>query len=239
MIKPAFLQMLAAGLALSSAVSAQTPSPPAQKTRSVMVHSKVNYLAFLPKSYAAKGAPVPLIIFLHGSGERGSDLNKVKAWGPPAIAGKDPAFPFMVVSPQAPDGEWWHASQLKGLIDEVLAKYNVDRNRVYLTGMSMGGYGAWDLAINYPSYFAAIAPVCGGGNTLRIGQLKDVPTWVFHGKKDQSVPEQESARMVAALRASGGDVTYTMLADGGHADAWVHAYGDAGLFDWFLQHRKH
>ncbi len=228
--------VLAAGLALGVALSAQ--AQPVQKVRTANVPAKISYLAFLPKSYSAKGEPVPLIIFLHGSGERGTDLNKVKAWGPPAIVEKDPAFPFMVVSPQAPDGEWWHANLLKGMIDEVLAKYNVDRSRVYLTGMSMGGYGAWDLAIQYPRYFAAIAPVCGGGNTLRIGQLKDVPTWVFHGKKDQSVPEQESARMVAALKAAGGDVTYTMLADGGHADAWIHAYGDAGLFEWFLQHRK-
>jgi predicted peptidase len=239
MIKSAFLQMLAAGLALSTAVSAQTPAPaPLQKARTITVHSKVSYLAYLPKSYSAKGEPVPLIIFLHGSGERGSDLNKVKAWGPPAIAEKDPAFPFMVVSPQAPDGEWWHAHLLKGMIDEVLAKYNVDRSRVYLTGLSMGGYGAWDLAINYPNYFAAIAPICGGGNTIRIGQLKNVPTWAFHGKKDQSVPEHESASMVAALRAAGGDVKYTVLPEAGHADAWVHAYGKAGLFDWFLEHRK-
>jgi predicted peptidase len=238
MIKPAFLQMLAAGLALSSAVAAQTPPPP-QKARSVTVHSKISYLVFQPKSYSAKGAPVPLIIFLHGSGERGNDLNKVKAWGPPSIADKDPEFPFMVVSPQAPDGEWWHASVLKGMIDEVLAKYNVDRSRIYLTGLSMGGYGAWDLAINYPHYFAAIAPICGGGNTIRIGQLKNVPTWAFHGKKDQSVPEHESASMVAALKAAGGDVKYTVLPEAGHVDAWVYAYGEAGLFDWFLEHRKH
>jgi predicted peptidase len=238
MIKPAFLQMLAAGLALSSAVAAQTAAPP-QRARSVTVHSKISYLVFQPTAYSAKGAPVPLIIFLHGSGERGNDLNKVKAWGPPSIAEKDPAFPFMVVSPQAPDGEWWHANLLKGMIDEVLAKYNVDRSRIYLTGLSMGGYGAWDLAINYPHYFAAIAPICGGGNTIRIGQLKNVPTWAFHGKKDQSVPEHESASMVAALKAAGGDVKYTVLPEAGHVDAWVYAYGEAGLFDWFLEHRKH
>lgn len=236
MTKPAFFLGLAAGLALCTAFSAHARQP--QKVRTATVQAKVSYLAFLPKAYSAKGAPVPLIIFLHGSGERGSDLNKVKAWGPPAIAEKDPAFPFMVVSPQVPEGEWWHARLLKGVIDEVLAKYNVDRSRVYLTGLSMGGYGAWDLAINYPNYFAAIAPICGGGSTLRIATLKSVPTWVFHGARDNAVPEQESARMVAALQAAGGDVKYTMLPDAGHVDAWVHAYGEAGLFDWFLEHRK-
>ena len=209
-----------------------------QKPRTIAVHAKISYLAFLPTSYSAKGAPVPLIIFLHGSGERGNDLNKVKAWGPPAIAEKDPAFPFMVVSPQVPDGEWWHANLLKGMIDEVLARYYVDRSRVYLTGLSMGGYGAWDLAIRYPDYFAAVAPVCGGGTPLEVARMKHVPTWVFHGMKDDAVPETESARMVAALKAAGGDVRYTVLPDAGHVDAWVYAYGEAGLFDWFLAHRK-
>lgn len=235
MIKPALLQMFAASLALCAAAPAQ----PAQTPHSMTAHGKIRYLVFLPKSYAPKGTPVPLIVFLHGSGERGSDLNKVRAWGPPAIADKDPDFPFMVVSPQVPDGEWWHANLLKAMLDEVLARYNVDRSRVYLTGISMGGYGAWDLAINYPDYFAAIAPICGGGNTLRIGQLRQVPAWVFHGLKDQSVPERESASMVAALKAAGGDVKYTVLPTAGHADAWVYAYGgQARLFDWFLAHRK-
>ena len=235
MIKPALFQTFAAGLALCAAAAT---AQPVQKPRSMTAHTKVSYLAFLPKTYSAKGAPVPLIIFLHGSGERGSDLSKVKAWGPPAIADKQPDFPFMVVSPQAPAGEWWHANLLKAMIDEVLARYNVDRSRVYLTGISMGGYGAWDLAINYPNYFAAIAPICGGGNTIRISQLKHVPAWVFHGLKDQSVPERESASMVAALKAAGGDVKYTVLPEAGHVDAWVYAYGEAGLFDWFLEHRK-
>lgn len=234
MSNSALFHMLAASLALSTAAAAQ----PAQTPRTTTVHAKIRYLTFLPKSYSAKGAPVPLIIFLHGSGERGNDLNKVKVWGPPAIAEKDPAFPFMVVSPQAPDGEWWHANLLKGMIDEVLAKYNVDRSRVYLTGLSMGGYGAWDLAIRYPDYFAAVAPVCGGGTPIQVARMKHVPTWVFHGLKDDAVPERESARMVAALKEAGGDVRYTVLPDAGHADTWIYAYGEAGLFDWFLAHRR-
>lgn len=207
------------------------------------VHSRINYLVFLPKSYSPKSySPqdegVPLIVFLHGSGERGSDLEKVKAWGPPAIAEKNPDFPFMVLSPQLPEGEWWHALTLKGMLDEVLARYNVDKRRVYLTGLSMGGYGAWDFASRYPDYFAALAPVCGGGIARMAGSMRAIPTWVFHGKKDDAVPEEESARMVDALKAAGGNVKYTMLPEAGHVDAWVHAYGEAGLFDWLLQQRK-
>jgi len=144
----------------------------------------------------------------------------------------------MVVSPQLAEGESWHALALKGMLDDVLAKYNVDQQRVYLTGLSLGGYGAWDLASRYPHYFAAVAPICGGGITRLVGNMRAIPTWVFHGKQDDAVPEEESARMVAALKAAGGNVKYTMLPEAGHVEAWVHAYGEAGLFDWFMEQRK-
>lgn len=209
-----------------------------QKKMKTTVQTEINYLMFLPKDYSKDGKPSPLIVFLHGSGERGTDLDKVKAWGPPALAEENPDFPFAVISPQCPEGEWWNSLLLKAMIDDVLAKYNIDKNRVYLTGLSMGGYGAWDLAIAYPNYFAAVAPICGGGNPILADQLKDIPVWVFHGKKDESVPEQQSAQMVEALKKAGGNVVYTVLPEGGHVDAWVYAYGDAGLFDWFLQQVK-
>jgi predicted peptidase len=202
------------------------------------VTTTTRYLTFLPKSYKTKGPGVPLILFLHGSGERGTDIEKVKAWGPPALAEKDADFPFMVVSPQLEEGEAWHALALKGVLDQVLARYNVDRRRVYLTGLSLGGYGAWDLASRYPDYFAAVAPICGGGLARMVNSMRRVPTWVFHGKLDDAVPEEESARMVAALQAAGGDVRYTVLPEGGHVDAWVHAYEKAGLFEWFLQQSR-
>lgn len=227
---------LFAVLGLAAALPALAKSGVGKMTATV--RSRIHYLAFLPKSYKAKGDGVPLIVFLHGSGERGTDIEKVKAWGPPAIVEKNPDFPFMVVSPQLADGEAWHALALKGMLDEVLAKYNVDKRRVYLTGLSLGGYGAWDLASRYPNYFAAVAPICGGGITRSVGSMAAIPTWVFHGKKDTAVPEEESARMVEALKAAGGNVKYTMLPEAGHIDAWVHAYGEAGLFEWFLEQRK-
>ena len=227
---------LLALIAMAIAVPAMATSR-ARKMKAT-VTSTLNYLSFLPKSYSAKGAGVPLILFLHGSGERGTDLEKVKAWGPPAIAEKDRDLPFLVIAPQLADGESWHALALKGLLDQVLANYNVDRRRVYLTGLSLGGYGAWDLASRYPDYFAAVAPICGGGVARLVGNMREVPTWVFHGKLDDAVPEAESARMVAALQGAGGDVRYTVLPEGGHIDAWVHAYDKAGLFEWFMQHAK-
>jgi predicted peptidase len=235
------LRFTAATLALCSAslaFAAPAPAKSPQQSHSTSVKARIHYLSFLPKSYSAKGDKVPLIVFLHGSGERGSDLNKVKAWGPPAIVERDPDFPFMVVSPQVPDGQWWDAYLLKSMLDDVLKRYNVDRKRVYLTGISMGGYGAWDFAARYPDYFAAVAPICGGGIPRLAGRLKDIPVWAFHGLKDDAVPEQESARMVEALKAEGGKVKYTVLPEAGHIEAWVHAYGEAGLFDWFAQQRR-
>ncbi|MCC2970538.1 prolyl oligopeptidase family serine peptidase [Massilia sp. IC2-476] len=235
------LRLTAATLAFctaSLAFAAPAPAKSPQQAHSTSIKGKINYLTFLPKSYSAKGDKVPLIVFLHGSGERGADLNKVKAWGPPAIVEKDPDFPFMVVSPQVPEGQWWDTYLLKSMLDDVLKRYNVDPKRVYLTGISMGGYGAWDFASRYPEYFAAVAPICGGGIPRLTRSMKDIPVWVFHGLKDDAVPEQESARMVEALKAQGGNVKYTVLPEAGHIDAWVHAYGEAGLFDWFAQQRK-
>lgn len=223
-------------LCLGMIVLSMGQSP--QKKMKTIIHEKINYLMFLPKDYSEKGTPSPMIVFLHGSGERGNDLEKVKAWGPPAIVEKNPYFPFIVLSPQCPEGQWWNSNLIKGMIDDVLANYNVDKSRVYLTGLSMGGFGTWDLAMAYPEYFAAIAPICGGGNPISAERLTNIPIWVFHGKKDDAVPEQQSAQMVDALKKIGADVVYTVLPEGGHVDAWVYAYGEAGLFDWFLQHQK-
>lgn len=209
-----------------------------QKQMKTTIQEEINYLMFLPKNYVPTGTPSPLIVFLHGSGERGNDLEKVKAWGPPAMVEKNPDFPFIVVSPQCPDGQWWNTYLLKKMLDDVLANYNVDKSRVYLTGLSMGGFGTWELAMAFPGFFAAIAPICGGGNPFLISKLKNIPVWVFHGKKDTSVPEQQSAIMVEALKKVGADVEYTVLPDGGHSDAWIYAYEKAGLFDWFLKHQK-
>lgn len=233
----AALALCTAGAAFAASSTSTTTRSP-QLARSSTVKGKIHYLAFLPKSYSPRGDKVPLIVFLHGSGERGADLEKVKTWGPPAIVEKDPDFPFMVVSPQVAEGEWWDSYQLKSMLDDVLKRYNVDPKRIYLTGISMGGYGAWDFAARYPDYFAAVAPICGGGIPRLATRLKNVPVWAFHGLKDDAVPESESARMVEALKAQGGNVKYTVLPEAGHVEAWVHAYGQAGLFEWFQQQRK-
>jgi predicted peptidase len=198
---------------------------------------QANYLVYLPKDYGKDPTQKwPVILFLHGSGERGSDINKVKLHGPPKVAEKK-NLPFVIISPQCPDGEWWKSEVVITLLDDVIEKYSVDPDRVYLTGLSMGGFGTWQTAIDYPDRFAAIAPICGGGNRFLANRLKNVPTWVFHGQKDQAVPFAASVEMAQALKQSGGDVRFTAYPEAGH-DSWTVTYDNPQLYEWFLSHKR-
>ena len=202
------------------------------------------YFAQLPRGYApGSGKSWPLILFLHGAGERG-DLERVKAWTMantcvPKVAEEHPDFPFVVVTPACPPLTSW--SQLPysigALLDEVLAKYDVDPDRVYLTGLSMGGYGTWSLAAWFPERFAAIAPVCGIADPARVERLRHIPVWAFHGALDPYVPLQQDEAAVGVLRAAGGDVRLTVYPDVGH-ESWERAYAGTELYDWFLRHRR-
>jgi len=196
------------------------------------------YLLFLPRDYGREEKPWPLIMFLHGAGERGSDLEKVKVHGPPKIVEKQKDFPFIVVSPQCPEEKWWpgQIDILINLLDDIESRYNVDKDRVYLTGLSMGGYGTWSLACEYPERFAAIAPICGGGQRLLAGKLKDMPIWAFHGAKDKTVPPERSQEMVDAVNSRGGNAKLTIYPDAAH-NSWTATYDNKELYDWFLQHR--
>jgi predicted peptidase len=186
-----------------------------------------------------------LILFLHGAGERGDDLDLVKKHGPPKILGEKKDFPvafgaasrFIVVSPQCPAGECWCNDTLIALLSNMVAKYRVDRDRIYLTGLSMGGYGTWSLAMEHSGWFAAIAPICGGGFPLLAHKIKKVPTWVFHGAKDEVVPIRESERMVSALKALGGNVKFTIYPKAAH-DSWTKTYNNPKLYQWFLRHKR-
>ncbi|MCP4608682.1 MAG: prolyl oligopeptidase family serine peptidase [Planctomycetes bacterium] len=198
-----------------------------------------NYLLFLPEGYGKKRQSWPLMVFLHGAGERGNVLNKVAVHGPPKIVKNKKDFPFILVSPQCPEGDWWteKVEVLINLVDDIATRYKVDKKRIYLTGLSMGGYGTWALASAYPERFAAIAPICGGGSRIMSLRLKDIPIWVFHGAKDRVVPLEESEEMVNAIRKRGGDVKFTIYPDAGH-DSWTESYNNQELYDWFLEHRK-
>ncbi|MDO1446353.1 prolyl oligopeptidase family serine peptidase [Rhodocytophaga aerolata] len=176
----------------------------------------------------------PLILFLHGAGERGHDMEKVKAQGLPAyLQHKD--IPFLVAYPQCPAGQYWSVEKLSNWLQEVLEKLDerVDEKRIYLTGISMGGYGTWRWAAAAPDKFAAIAPICGGGDPALAVQIKDVPIWAFHGEKDYIVPLSETAKMVEAVEKLGGHVTFTRYPDAAH-DSWTETYHNPLLYDWFL-----
>jgi predicted peptidase len=200
---------------------------------------ELQYLLQLPANYAADTpGGYPLILFLHGSGERGDSLPLVKAWGPPRIA-SEKGLPFIVISPQCPANEWWTSLlyPLSQLLDQAIETYNIDTNRIYLTGLSMGGFGTFALAQMYPHYFAAIAPICGGGTPGLADFSMKLPTWIFHGEVDEVVPVENSELMFKALQEAGADVKLTVFPGVNH-DSWIPAYNNSGLFEWFLEHRK-
>ena len=198
----------------------------------------MKYLLYLPRDYE-KNESWPLMLFLHGSGERGEDLEKVKLHGPPHLVQEGREFPFIVVSPQCPNGRWWEPVELAALLDEMVEKYKVDKDRIFVTGLSMGGFGTWSMAAYQPDRFAAIVPICGGGEPFTAKLFSKVPVWVFHGAKDTAVPLERSEKMVEALKKSGStNVQFTVYPDGGHADAWTRAYTDPKLYEWLLQQKR-
>jgi predicted peptidase len=200
------------------------------------VKVQMGYLLYLPKAYEQHES-WPLVLFLHGSGERGDDPELVKVHGPPKLiaAGKD--FPFIVVSPQCPESQWWEPIELMALLDDIGRKYKVDADRVYVTGLSMGGFGTWRLAAYAPQRFAAIAPICGGGEKSWAKPLSRLPIWVFHGAKDEGVPLERSQSMVDALLKEEGNPKLTVYPDAGH-DSWTETYDNPEFYVWLLAQKR-
>jgi predicted peptidase len=196
---------------------------------------ELDYLLYLPKDYDAKDE-WPLLVFLHGAGERGDDLELVKKHGPPKLIENGKDLPFIVVSPQCPSGQWWTSKplELTALIDEIVATRKVDESRIYLTGLSMGGFGTWMLAAYTPQRFAAVVPICGGGEVLATRALGHMPTWVFHGAKDPVVPLKRSQDMVDALERVNKQVKFTVYPDALH-DSWTETYNNPELYTWLLE----
>lgn len=205
-----------------------------QLNRTVTVTMK--YLLYLPKDYQEKPS-WPLLLFLHGSGERGDDLALVKKHGPPKLIEAGQQYPFLVLSPQCPNGHWWQPPHLAALLDEIVEKYKVDQDRIWVTGLSMGGFGTWMLAAYQPKRFAAMAPICGGGEVYWTADLARVPVWAFHGAKDPAVPLERSEKMVEALKRCGNNVRFTVYPEAGH-DSWTESYANPQLYDWLLQQKR-
>jgi len=200
----------------------------------------LDYLIALPKGYDAHGDAVPLILFLHGAGERGDNVDRVKAWGPPKMIEDGHDFGAIVVSPQCPAESWWteELDVLVALLDRIEEQYNVDKDRIYVTGLSMGGYGTFALAARQPERFAAIVPICGGGNLFEARKLSRLPMWVFHGEDDNVVPVEESHRMVRFANERGGEHAKLTTYPGVGHNSWSNAYGDQAMWAWLFEQKK-
>lgn len=198
----------------------------------------VNYLLYLPEGYSLKDKEWPLLLFLHGSGERGADLELVKRHGPPKLIEEGKRFPFIVVSPQCPAGKRWSVDTLMNFTNYLLSAYPVDKNRVYLTGLSMGGQGTWSFATAHPDIFAALLPICGRTEPGKAEALKEMPIWVFHGAKDDIISIKYSEDMVNALKKYDAPVKFTIYPEAGH-DSWTETYSNQKVYKWLVkQHRE-
>ena len=213
----------------------------------------LDYLIHFPEDYDPDAPPdrrSPLLIFLHGAGERGNDLEKLKKWGPPKLVEQGTLPPQLrqavIVSPQCPPDRWWPSefmiAALDQMFDDLLTAHTIDPDRVYLTGVSMGGFGTWAWAAHHPDRFAAIAPICGGGNFLaarRIAAAK-LPFWAFHGDQDPIVPLAESLHTVQLIHQqnhTGHHARFTVLPNTQH-NSWTPAYANPELWTWLFSHTR-
>jgi predicted peptidase len=214
----------------SSKVTIQSDSGPRE--------AEVRYWIYLPNEYDAKvDAKWPLVLFLHGSGERGDDLEKVKIHGPPKLAAGGKEFPFILVSPQCPANSTWNAAELDKLVDELTGKLRVDRQRLYVTGLSMGGGGTWRLIGMQPEKYAAAMPLCGRGDLATAEKMAKTPFWVLVGDQDRAETVQNCRDMPAALTKAGGEAKLTVYPGVGH-DCWTQTYNNPEVYEWLLSHRR-
>ena len=234
--------LLAVSASACAHVRAQQPLATGQHPHVAIESGGYAFQLFLPQALDPNTrddtARWPLMLFLHGSGERGSDIARVKLHGPPKLADRDPRFPFILVSPLLPADEDWDIAKLERILAHLRNTLPVDPERIYLTGLSRGGHATWRWAAAEPGRFAAIAPVAGRGDSATACALKALPVWAFHGDRDDVVTPEGSFAMTRAIRACGGRASrLTIYPDLGH-NAWDPAYDDPALYLWLLSHRR-
>lgn len=199
----------------------------------------LNYIVYIPKNYTTN-SKWPLILSLHGSGERGNNIDDIKKWGIHKILREDNNFPFIVVCPQCPAGEIWEMqfNMLKELLDEIEDNYSIDKEREYLTGYSLGAYGTWNFAILNPERFAAIVPISGGAiSPKKAVSLKQLPIWVAHGDNDTVVEFEESKRIVDSLEKYNPNIIFKVYKGAGH-EVCTLAYEEPELYRWLLRQKR-
>ncbi|MEM8508600.1 MAG: PHB depolymerase family esterase [Bacteroidota bacterium] len=197
------------------------------------------YLYYPPEYEEDPEKEFGLLLFLHGGGEAGGQLGELKENGPPKLLAEGKQFPFLVLAPQNPyRKKWWNIHAVNQLLDTIVTNNRVDKDRIYLTGLSRGGSAAWDMAVQFPDKFAALAVVCGMAPVPYSHWLdKAMPIWVFHGDQDEVIPITESDTMVQKLKASGYDVKYSRYEGVGH-NSWTKAYTTEELYRWMANQKK-
>lgn len=201
---------------------------------------KLSYYLYYPDDYEINSEKeFPILLFLHGGGESGDSLVAIKRNGPPKMIVDGKQFPFLILAPQNPyQKKWWNTRAVNQLLDSIVSTNRIDKNRIYLTGLSRGGGAAWEMAVQYPDKFAAMAVVCGMTPVPYAAWInKQMPIWVFHGEEDKSIPISESENMVNRLLSMGYDVQFTRYPEVGH-NAWIQAYKTEALYDWFMQQER-
>ena len=197
------------------------------------------YVKYLPKDFD-ENKKYPMVVFLHGAGERGEDLDEASRHGFAKHMRESGAeYPFIYIAPQCPQGKYWacYTESLVAFLDHICETLPVDTDRIYLTGLSMGGTGTWMLAMAQPDRFAAIAPVCGSGIVWNCGIIKHIPVLMYHGDQDAVVPLAESVTMLKAMGKVGGSAELKICYGYGH-NAWDVAYAGDEMVNWFLKHSK-
>lgn len=198
---------------------------------------RLRYVIRYPEGFSEEET-YPVILYLHGAGTRGDDIGKLHTNPYFLQIEKHKEFPFVTVAPLCTENTWFDLwEHLKKLVQQIRELPFADQDAIYLSGVSMGGYAAWQLAMSMPEYFAAMIPICGGGMYWNAGRLVNLPVWAFHGGKDTDVFPEESVKMVNAVNQSGGNAKLTVYPENGH-DAWTDTYSNYAVFQWLLQHRR-
>jgi predicted peptidase len=208
-------------------------------TSTAAVKSDLNYLMYTPDGYEASKDTYPLVVWLHGGDQGGSDIEKVKSSGIPQLIEGGKKLPFLVFSPQNPSEELLYPiEKVDAALEEVISKYRVDRSRIYVVGYSRGGFGAWALAEQFPEKFAAVVPIAGGGNRHYLNRTNEkADFWVFHGTNDDVIPLSDSVIMYERLKALKRDARLSVLEGVSHSDVEMSALNDPELWDWLLEQR--
>ncbi|MFE5321821.1 prolyl oligopeptidase family serine peptidase [Paenibacillus sp. NPDC056579] len=200
----------------------------------------INYRVYVPNGYEHDADQAwPLVVFLQGARQRGNNSGLLEEHGPLKEAAGGKEFPFLLLAPQCPEDTVWIMQKdiVIGSIRSVQREYRVDPLRIYLTGISMGGFGTWEIAMEHPDLFAAIVPICGGGMSWRLSNLQHMPIWTFHGAKDEIVPIGYTVEMMRALKALGNQALFTVLPGAGH-DCWTESYRRDDLYEWLLKQKR-